>query len=299
VVVALGDGTIRWHALSRGLREVAALFVHAETLRWAMWTPEGLFDHAPNGGQELVGVHLNGARPGDTPEWATFQQAYRALYAPATVRGRIAGTAGPDQGAGELRNRIGQLPTLQAGQVCAVTPAGCEPLRWNVRTAPEGATALRLSFTIGDRGLGVGPLDVLVNDRIAARAEAAAGETAIEVPLDGGTNRIATRLYAGDRVLFAEGPGLDLRTSLPERPPEAGRLVVVAIAVNEYANAALNLRFAVPDAETIAEIFRAQGGGLFSEVRVTLLRDAQATRQGILDALNQAAATVRMPWPAM
>ncbi len=57
-VAALGDGTIRWYRFEAGaLREQAALFVHAETLRWVLWTPEGLFDHAPNGGQELVGVH--------------------------------------------------------------------------------------------------------------------------------------------------------------------------------------------------------------------------------------------------
>ncbi|HYF08200.1 MAG TPA: caspase family protein, partial [Acetobacteraceae bacterium] len=298
LVAVLGDGTIRWYSYAgpQGLTEVASLFVHAETLRWAMWTPEGLFDHAPNGGQELVGVHLNGTRA-EAATWATFQQAYRALYAPAAVRGRVAGNNAPAQERlrelGEVRSRIGQLPTLRPGQVCAVTSAGCEPLRWDARALPEGATALRLSFVATDRGLGLGPLDVLVNDRIAARAEPSVGEASVEVPLDGGSNRIATRLYAADRVLFAEGPALDLRGSGPERPPEAGRLVVLAIAVNEYANASLNLRFAVPDAETIAEMFRAQGGALFSEVRVTLLRNAQATRQGILDALNQAASMVQ------
>jgi len=297
IVAAFGDGTIRWYSIAnQRLLEVAAVFIQAETLRWAMWTPEGLFDHAPNGGQELVGVHLNG-RASETPEWATFQQAYRALYAPSAVRARIAGNNGPAQERlaqlGEVRARIGRLPTLAPGAVCAVTPDGCQDLRWDARALPEGATALRLSFVATDRGLGLGPLDVLVNDRIAARAEPAAGEASVEVPLDGGANRISTRLYAGDRTLFAEGPTLDLRGSGPEAPHDAGRLVVLAIAVNEYANPAFNLRFAVPDADAIAEVFRAQSGGLFREVNVTVLRNQQATRQGILDALNQAAATVQ------
>ena len=174
-----------------------------------------------------------------------------------------------------------------------MTPAGCEPLRWDARALPEGATALRLSFVATDRGLGLGPLDVLVNDRIAARAEPAAGEASVEVPLDGGANRITTRLYASDRTLFAEGPSLDLRGSGPEAPHDAGRLVVLAIAVNEYANPAFNLRLAVPDAETLVETFQRGGAGLFRDVHVTTLRNAQATRQGILDALNQAAAMVQ------
>lgn len=297
IVAAFGDGTIRWYAVTNtGLREAASLFVHAATHRWVLWTPEGLFDHAPNGGQELVGVHLNG-RANVTPEWATFQQAYRALYDPSAVRARLAGDSRPAQDRlawlGEVRERIGRLPTLAPGTLCAVTPAGCEAMRWDARTLPEGATALRLTFVATDRGLGLGPLDVLVNERIAARAEPSAGEAQVEVPLDGGANRITTRLYAGDRTLFAEGPALELRGSGPETRPDAGRLVVLAIAVNEYANPTFNLRLAVPDAETIADTFRRGAAGLFREVQVTVLANRQATRQGILDALAQAAAAVQ------
>ncbi|WP_456299932.1 hypothetical protein, partial [Falsiroseomonas oryzae] len=102
-VAALGDGTLRWYRLgANGIAEQAALFIHAETLRWVLWTPEGPFDHAPNGGQELVGLHLNRGR-NQTPEWASFRQAYRALYAPAAVRARIAGDEAP------LRARVAGL----------------------------------------------------------------------------------------------------------------------------------------------------------------------------------------------
>lgn len=297
-IAALGDGTIRWYRLVQGqLTEQAALFVHTETLRWVLWTPEGLFDHAPNGGQELVGVHLNGARNA-TPEWASFQQAYRALYAPRAVRARIAGNQGPAQERmaqlGEVRGRIGRLPVLAPGTACAVTASGCETVAWDARSLPEGATALRLNFVTTDRGLGLGPLDVLVNDRIAVRAAPEPGQTQtqVEVPLDPGPNRVTTRLYAEDRSLFAEGPALELRRPGDPAPAEdAGRLVVLAIGVNQYANADLNLRFAVPDAQVVADTLRAGAQGLFRDVRVTVLRDALATRNGILDALAQAAAT--------
>jgi len=293
-VAALGDGTIRWYRFEAGaLREVAALFVHAETLHWVLWTPEGLFDHAPNGGQELVGVHLNGGR-NQTPEWASFQQAYRALYAPRAVRGRIAGDYAPAQERlaqlGEVRQRIGRLPTLAPGPLCAVVGEECRPLAWDARQVPEGARALRMGFTATDRGLGFGPLDVLVNDRIAARAEPAVGEASVEVPLDPGANRIATRLYASDGTLFAEGPALMLtRPGEPEGPAIAGRLLVLAIGVNEYAKPDLNLRFAVPDARSVAAALGEHGAGLFREVDVRVLPDARASRQGILEALAAAA----------
>ncbi|MES2711026.1 MAG: caspase family protein [Pseudomonadota bacterium] len=295
-IAALGDGTIRWFRISPRLSELAAVFVQAQTLRWVAWTPEGLFDHSPNGGQELVGVHLNGTRT-QTPEWASFQQAYRALYAPAALRARIAGDSAPAQQRlaqlGELRARIGQLPTLSGNTACAVTDDGCVPVTWDAAVMPAGTRALRLTFAATDRGLGFGPLDILVNDRIAARAEPRVGDLSVEIPLDPGPNRIASRLYAEDRTLFAEGPTLSLRRA-GEPPPlaGAGRLVVLAIGVNTYAVPSMNLRYAVADARVIAETLRTQGSGIFRDVQTTVLVDREATRANIIAALDRAAETL-------
>jgi hypothetical protein len=296
-VAALGDGTIRWYDIAPSLSERGALFVHADARRWALWTPEALFDHAPSGGQELVGVHLNNARNA-TPEFASFQQAYRALYAPDAVRARLAGdptiAAAHLQRVGDVRARIGQAPMLAAGTLCAVTPAGCTPLPWTAREVPEDASALRMTLVATDRGLGLGPLDVMVNERIAVRANVTTGDPVIEVPLDPGENRIATRLYDSDRVLFAEGPSLVLRRPGTEQARGgAGRLILVAVGVDIYADASLNLRYAVADARTVAEGMRSGGAGLFREIRVTLLMDRDATRENILRALAEAAEAAR------
>jgi hypothetical protein len=187
-VAALGDGTIRWFEATdhhpRARRPLRPLPMPAAG---SPGRPEGLFDHAPQGGQELVGVHLNNGRA-QTPEWASFQQAYRALYAPAAVRARLLGDTSLAQARmnelGEVRARIGRLPTLAAGQACAVIGETCTPVAWGGAELPAGASALRLTFNTTDRGLGLGPLDVMVNDRIAVRSVAVAGQNAVEVPLD-------------------------------------------------------------------------------------------------------------------
>ena len=296
-VAALGDGTIRWFEAGARLIERGALFVHADARRWVAWTPEGLFDHAPAGGQELVGVHLNNGRA-QTPEWASFQQAYRALYAPAAVRARLLGNSALAQTRmnelGEVRSRIGRLPTLAAGTACAVIGGDCTPVAWGAAELPAGASALRLTFTTADRGLGLGPLDVMVNDRIAVRSVAVAGQNAVEVPLDPGPNRVAARLYADDRSLFAEGPTMELRRVGEAAPaPGAGRLIIVAVGVDEYALPSLNLRFAVADARSLVETMRQRAGGVFREVISTLLTNREATRSNILAALNAAAQVAR------
>ncbi|MDB5379151.1 MAG: exported protein of unknown function, partial [Rubritepida sp.] len=296
-VAALGDGTIRWFEVTDHIRERGALFVHADARRWVAWTPEGLFDHAPQGGQELVGVHLNNGR-GQTPEWASFQQAYRALYAPAAVRARLLGDTRLAQTRmnelGEVRARIGRLPALAAGQACAVIGETCAPVAWGGSELPAGASALRLTFNTTDRGLGLGPLDVMVNDRIAVRSVAVAGQNAVEVPLDPGPNRVAARLYADDRTLFAEGPTLELRRPGEAAPPPgAGRLIIVAVGVDQYQLAELSLRFAVADTRTVVETLRSRAQGVVRVVISTVLTTREATRANILAALASAAQVAR------
>jgi len=306
VVAAHADGTVRWYDLDgQKIAERAALFLQPGTTRWAMWTPEGLFDHGSGGGQELVGVHLNEGRAA-TPEWASFQQAYRALYAPAAVRQRVAGQMPRPGITAGLREQIGHTPVANPGDVCAVMPDGsCPSLAWNGTTLPATATALRFSVLPQDRGLGLGPLDVLVNGRIAARidapkagadrrGDAGAAPIQAEVPLDPGPNNVSTRLYAADRALFAEGPALEMRREGQAAAPSgAGRLVVLAVGVNNYGRQDMDLQFAVPDARTVVEALRAGSVGLFEGVDTTLLTDGDATRDGILRALEAASRRVR------
>ena len=296
-VVALGDGTIRWYETVGRLLERGALFLHADAQRWVLWTPEGLFDHAAQGGQDLVGVHLNNGRA-QTPEWASFQQAYRALYAPDAVRARLLGHTALTQARmndlGEVRSRIGRLPTLAAAQACAVVQQDCLPMPLTGGELPAGATALRLGFSVVDRGMGLGPLDVMVNDRIAVRGVALAGANTVEVPLDPGPNRVSARLYADDRNLFAEGPAMELRrVGEAARPADAGRLIVIAIGVDEYQLPELNLRFAVADARTVLETLQLRAPGVFRGVTSTLMTNREATRPRILAALNAVAQTAR------
>lgn len=57
VVVAYGDGTIRWLRWQDG-GELVALFVEPQTRNWVAWTPSGYYMASP-GGERLIGWHLN------------------------------------------------------------------------------------------------------------------------------------------------------------------------------------------------------------------------------------------------
>ena len=162
-VAALLDGTLRWYGLSHDapLDPRVALFAHADGTRWVMFTPEGLFDHADRGGKDLVGVHLNRGHD-QQPEWTSFSQAYRALYAPAAVRARLAGDAGPSRERlaelGDLRATLARQPAVEIAELCVPladgTCAALDPHAASLPRLPAQTGKLRIGVQLADRGPG-------------------------------------------------------------------------------------------------------------------------------------------------
>lgn len=294
-VAALGDGTLRWYGLEEAapLAERGALFVHADGARWVLWTPEGFFDHAGAGGEDLVGVHLNRGRA-EAPEWASFAQAYRALYAPAVVRARLAGDPVPAAERlaqlGDVRAAIARQPRVALTGACVPAADGACP-RLEGGSVPAGAAMVRIGIALEDRGLGLGPVDLFVNGRNLGRADPQ-GETrfGLDVALDPGRNVIEARAW--DRAGRLYGASAPLVLETPGEPAGAGRLFVLAVGIDRHRLEALDLKFAAADARAFAEGVAAGAAGLYAEVRSTLLLDEQAGRAAIVAALERLAREV-------
>ncbi len=303
-VAALLDGTLRWYDLdpAGALAERATLFAQPQRDRWVLFTPEGLFEHAESGGQDLVGVHLNRGR-NQLPEWVSFSQAYRPLHAPAAVLARLRGDKQPARARlaelGDLRLRFARQPGLTVAAACLSQADGaCTPLalqrEGTTRLPPTTAPAIRLTLQVADRGLGVGPVDVFVNGRNAGRSAAPAlqgqdGTATLEVGLDPGENVVQARVYDGARSVFTESAGLRFAAAVPEQEAGRGKLFVLAVGIDHFAQPRFKLGYAVADAQSFVEVMRTAGRSLFSAVQVTALIDGDATRAGILEALDRIA----------
>lgn len=151
-IAALGDGTLRFYELAGGkLVERMGLFLHRDLKQWVAWLPEGLFDHSDEGGRELVGYVLNRKRA-ETPEWISFAQVYRLLYAPDLVRDRL--LAKPDIEAtigarmaeiGDIRKRFDQVtpPAVELEAVCfdRLGSTACTPVNAGQRLTRGAAIA--------------------------------------------------------------------------------------------------------------------------------------------------------------
>jgi hypothetical protein len=309
-VAALLDGTVRWYGLDSGIQERAALFAHADGIRWVLYTPEGFFDDSDRGGNELVGIHLNRAR-NQQPDWVSFSQAFRVFHAPDIVRARVMGEAAPAAAQlaalGDIRSRLDRQPLIEITAACAPQPdQTCAPIvvkPGHPVSLPSAAGSLRVTAKVTDRGLGIGPLDLFVNERNAGRtASPAAGvEVVLDAPLDPGQNTIQMRVYDAAGAIFSQAAPLLLTRDSGQAsavvpvggpPPSAsdaspGQLYVLAIGIDHYANPTLTLQFAVADARAFTEKIETGAKPLYSKVNITELVDAQATRAGILAAFDQ------------
>ncbi len=114
------------------------------------------------------------------------------------------------------------------------------------------------------------------------------GKTVVEatVPIVAGDNQLTAYVFNRDNVKSVDA---ELLVNGDESLRRAGTAYILAVGVNEYANAAFNLNFAKADAQTFGEEVRkaqerVQG---FGKIEVVRLLDTQSTKANILLAIKR------------
>ncbi len=143
-----------------------------------------------------------------------------------------------------------------------------------------------------DGGSGVQAVRLYRNGRLvpeeAAQIERqqADGSTRVvaryELDLTGGTNQLAATAINADQM---ESPPQTLVLKAGQ-PVGGGKVHVMTVGINQYANTQLNLDYAKPDAQALAAFF--DTGRATAPVADRMrLEDARATKQNILDGLRR------------
>ncbi|NYZ11751.1 caspase family protein, partial [Azospirillum sp. RWY-5-1] len=210
-VAALGDGTLRWYSLNGGVRpleELAVLFPHGGGRQWVLWTPEALFDHSDDGGQELVGFHFNNTKK-TAPQWVEFKRVYEVLFNREMVRDRLRqvnrdALTAKVQRIGDLRALTQRAPKLTLVDYCVVQ----RDTRGVSRVAPANQQGAVSAPVENCRPIDTSPLTRAFS-RVSAAATAAPGaggdaggpRSVLDLPEDAGAVRIRYKLEAaGDGV---------------------------------------------------------------------------------------------------
>ena len=295
-IAAYGDGTIRWYRMSDGV-EVLAFFPHADRKRWVMWTPSGYYDASP-GAEDLIGWHLN--RGKDVASDFFPASRFRGTFYRPDVLAKALETldeAAAVKVANEDAGRKAQpaaiaksLPPVVQILAPADDAAVSTPevrVRFALRTAPDApivAVRARVNgqaVALGDaRNLGVGATSDTTR------------EIAIRIPpQDSDVMLFAENRHGVSTPAVVHVTWRGAQPSVPASTPAADfvtkpKLYVVAVGVSAYRDPAMQLRFAAKDAHDFAQAMRRQQGGLYRDVEMKILTDAQANKDEVLDALD-------------
>lgn len=288
VVVAYGDGSIRWHRYADG-QELLAWFPHADGKRWVAWTPAGYYAASP-GGEDLIGWHVNR----DRQEAADFYPAsrFRERFYRPDVASLV--PAARDEAEALRQADLDAGRKHQPQRIEAVLPPVVEllhpvdgtalsqntlTLRYRVR-GPADAPVTGLKLRVNGQPVQLPGLRNLVIEDTDSR------ELTLTLPRQDSE----ILLFAENRNGTSEPARLNLlwagqqQAAAPDFKP---KLYVLAVGVSDYDHGDINdLRYAAKDARDFVAAMQAQQGLLYRAVEVRLLTDAEAGRDNILDGLE-------------
>ena len=287
VVAGYGDGTIRWHRLSNG-EEVLALFPHADRQRWIAWTPEGFYATSGPDAEELVGYHLNRGKEREG-EFISARQLREHFYQPGLISQRL--DANGDALVAEAVQKLGDVRELLAG---AKAPAPVVELLSEAQITTAGDVPVKVR--IKDQGGGIGRLIYRIDGiefegRMVGIAADGTDSRTFTLPPQQGQREITV---SATNARGVESVPVRIVAQVQPRPSAAPSLHVLAIGVSLYRDKELHkgVRFAARDADTMGQLFRAQGARLYQSVNVRVLSDAQATGDAIRTALTELASRI-------
>lgn len=282
VVAAYDDGTMRWHRLSDG-EEIFALFVHPSTKEWVIWTPQGYYASSLSGDQ-YIGWHINKGWE-QAGEFITAAQLSKHFYRPDIVKRAF------DLVDAKQAIREAGLLSFSLSDLTSHLPPSFRISNPKDKSHSD-RSPVAIQLDMSDSTDPVNGIDIKVNGRQvtprAVRDLTPATQTqtrTINVPLEKGENQIhiVARNDAGesaeDLIVYLEQEGLLNRK---------GKLFILAIGVDVYANLSGALHYASADAKLIVDTLSKNAGPLHTEVKSQLLVSGGTTpptKANIEDAL--------------
>lgn len=288
-LAALGDGTIRWYSMADG-REILAFFPHNDQKRWVIWTPEGFFD-ASEGGAELIGYHLNQGKNREAA-FVSVDKLYDAFYRPDLVMAKFRGEDIAEAANAVDVNRLLTVKTLPPVVRFTTTPGGC------------GSRDAVIEGEICDQGGGVGDVTLILNGmpvvldkggralkKLGSGKTAACFRFAHTLTLSEGNNTLGLTAKNKDNTIDSNRAEIALAFSSghKQRPD----LYILAVAVNQYRDGDLRLKYPISDADELVSSLRSGGKRLFGNVTVKTVYDADATKGGLAAAFRELGAKTK------
>ena len=254
---------------------------------WLAITPEGFFASSKDGVKNLVVVRGY--------ETYAIDQFYQELYRPDLVREKLAGDP-----AGTVRKaaaRVDLDKLLAKGSAPAI----------EFRSPDEGtstkAEKITVRATVVGRGGGIGRIEWRVNGvtlgiqqrgfaRVSDTGTSTAKVISRTLRLVPGKNEISLVAYNAANEIASPEAKLTVNRAV-KRKSRRPHMHVLAVGIDDYFDSRLRLNYAVSDAKALGEALSIAGKGLYADINVTYLLDAQVSSKGLEKAFQSLARNVQ------
>ena len=255
---------------------------------WMVVTPQGLFDGTPAAWNQILWRYNH-----DTFNVAPIEWFFNEFYYPGLLGDVFAGKrpkVALDVSKKDRRQPVVKLSV--AGEATTAIAARTIKVKVDISEAPaekdnpqgSGARDVRL-FRNGSL------VKVWHGDVLNGKPSATFEE---EITVTAGPNRLTAYAFNKDNVKSKDA---QLALTGADSLKRAGTAYIIAVGINEYANAQYNLKYAVADAQSFGDEVRLRQKQVaqFERVEVVLLINENATKANILSALNRLAGVPGAP----
>ena len=256
------DGTIRFWNASTG--DLLATTFNLKDGEWLTYTSEGFFAGSEWASKNLVHIV-------DGMKTVGIDQMYDFLYRPDLVSAKLRG-----EDISIHAQRVDIASFVRTGSAPITTFLSLDETITNRDVIIE--------FAIENTGGGIGEVNLLLNGkniRLAEKVASKTGETvhfSHTITLQNGENTL--ELYAKNGAGKVES--LRARKTLKwNGNTKKPNLYVLTVAINQYRDRELRLKYAVPDAQLITKGFSKQKKALYQNIFNFNLFDGDVTKEGI------------------
>jgi len=291
LVSGSADQTVRlWNLKTR---ELLVTIFRGEDGEWVIWTPEGFYAGSP-GADKIVGWQIN-LGPDKAARYVTAGQLRKALHRPDLVALKIAGD--PDGLVKDAAARLdidALIRQSQAPTVAILAPGDGAQAKEFVE---NGKLRVRVAVTarVAESGGGVGKIVFKLNGQAVDRLWLGKEDT-VTREFDLVTPETKIEAVAWDKAGKVESlPAAITVHADPKALLGVPDLYVLAIGANSYPDVKkLKLKYAVADAETLAETLKAAGAGYYRHAPIVkTLYDDEVTAEKIEAAFKELSGKVQ------
>src|SRR5437016_6883540 len=260
---------------------------------WMVVTPEGLFDGTPQSWNQILWRYNQ-----DTFNLAPIEWFFNEFYYPGLLADVFAGKrphVAQDVSKKDRRQPIVKLSLAGGAASHAAIATRTVKVKIDITDAAADSEHAQGSGARDVRLFRNGSLvKVWHGDALKGQSSASLEE---EIALVAGPNRLTAYAFNKDNVKSKDA---NMSLTGADSLKRAGTAWVIAVGLNEYANAQYNLKYAVADAQSFAEELRRSQTqvGRFDRVEVVPLLNENATKANILSALRRLAGAVEPPLKA-